>query len=98
MQFWVFFLFFARRKNRPNPCVCLELKIWRPFVEFWWRIAEKKYIQRNPNETAPTPRWQTIKQEANNEESGSSLKEKKDDEEKKRHSRLLRKISQHADI
>ena len=99
MELWLLGLFFARRKNRPSPCKCWELKVWRPFVEVFWGCAVEKYKRRNPKEVPNKIRWKDLgeKDKANAKEDSESLK---DDELKKekRHSRLVRTISQHADI
>ena len=110
MELWLFAYFFARRKNRPHPWRWLELNIWRPFVEIFWRIAVRKYKVRNPKEVPTKVRWRDLnegKQPEKAKEDSISLKDGdeeandgKDEKvnEERRHSRLVRTISQHADI
>ena len=53
MELWLFGLFFARRNNRPEPCVCFEERLSRPFVELFWNCAVRRYMIRNPDEVRP---------------------------------------------
>eukprot|EP01084_Bolivina_argentea_P163332 284159_1 len=102
MELLLFFLFFSRKKNRPEPCICFELKIWRPFVEYWWYVAIKTYKQRNPDEPVNKIRWKDITQPKESDESSSDKKQHENINKKteitQRQRRLLRTISQHADI
>ena len=106
MELWIIGLFFARRKNRPKPWRWLELKIWRPFVEVFWNIAVRRYKVRNPNEVSNRIKWLDLDQNVQSKEESQSIEHEKadvqdnqdQDVDYQRHSRLVRAISQHADV
>eukprot|EP01084_Bolivina_argentea_P266729 452545_1 len=60
LEIWFLALFYTIRRNRPKPCVSLELKCWRPFVMIFWNIASERYIKRNPKNGTPIPDWRNI--------------------------------------
>ena len=77
LQMWMFFLFYSGRKNRMKPCICLELKCWRPFVEIWWNVARERYKSRNPEALyIPSLQWRDL--ESNLEEHSKDQDEGKE--------------------